>query len=259
MEKKGRGFAGMDTEAQRKISSMGGKAAHAAGTAHEFNSEEAREAGRKGGAASGKKRWEKEQEVPTKTTNIKTTAERNAEFEAMTPQQKRVTLAQDVLAQMAAGRFIATRGTYLEPDGGGSLAEEDADKDLSEILVDVETCDVCAIGSLFFCAVMRADKIKVGNKERITKYGARLRDLGYDYHTYLEQFFDAFTAEAIECLFESGYCYDKYGRYRSVPESASRNADSRMTWLMQNIAANNGQLVYDWVAPTMGEQTTVGA
>ncbi|MBP9820464.1 general stress protein [Candidatus Woesebacteria bacterium] len=45
----GRGFAGMDPEQQRKIASKGGRAAHAKGTAHEWTSEEAREAGRRGG------------------------------------------------------------------------------------------------------------------------------------------------------------------------------------------------------------------
>jgi uncharacterized protein len=44
-----KGFASMDPEKQRKIASKGGKAAHRKGTAHEFTSEEAREAGRKGG------------------------------------------------------------------------------------------------------------------------------------------------------------------------------------------------------------------
>jgi uncharacterized protein len=46
-----RGFASMDEDRQREIASMGGKAAHEKGTAHEFDSEEAREAGRKGGQA----------------------------------------------------------------------------------------------------------------------------------------------------------------------------------------------------------------
>jgi len=39
----------MDPDKQRSIASKGGKAAHAKGTAHEFTSEEAREAGRRGG------------------------------------------------------------------------------------------------------------------------------------------------------------------------------------------------------------------
>jgi len=40
-----RGFASMDPQKQREIASEGGKAAHASGNAHEFNSEEARRAG----------------------------------------------------------------------------------------------------------------------------------------------------------------------------------------------------------------------
>jgi len=39
----------MDDEKQREIASRGGRAAHERGTAHEFSSEEAREAGRRGG------------------------------------------------------------------------------------------------------------------------------------------------------------------------------------------------------------------
>ncbi len=44
-----RGFASMDEQKQREIASKGGKAAHVSGHAHEFDSEEARAAGRKGG------------------------------------------------------------------------------------------------------------------------------------------------------------------------------------------------------------------
>jgi general stress protein YciG len=51
-----RGFASMDREKQREIASKGGKAAHAKGTAHEFDSDEARDAGRKGGQAVSRNR-----------------------------------------------------------------------------------------------------------------------------------------------------------------------------------------------------------
>ena len=51
-----RGFASMDRGKQREIASKGGKAAHAKGTAHEFDSSEAREAGRKGGVAVSRNR-----------------------------------------------------------------------------------------------------------------------------------------------------------------------------------------------------------
>lgn len=42
-----RGFAAMDPKRQREIASLGGRAAHQSGHAHEFTSEEARAAGRK--------------------------------------------------------------------------------------------------------------------------------------------------------------------------------------------------------------------
>ncbi|AHX13203.1 general stress protein [Dyella jiangningensis] len=51
-----RGFAAMDSERQREISSIGGRAAHAGGHAHRFTSEEARAAGRKGGSAVSRDR-----------------------------------------------------------------------------------------------------------------------------------------------------------------------------------------------------------
>lgn len=54
--KKRCGFAAMDRRKVSEIASKGGKAAHAAGTAHQFTSEEAREAGRKGGKAAHKRR-----------------------------------------------------------------------------------------------------------------------------------------------------------------------------------------------------------
>ena len=47
-----RGFAAMDPEKQRRIASEGGRAAHLQGVAHEWSSDEARAAGRKGGQSS---------------------------------------------------------------------------------------------------------------------------------------------------------------------------------------------------------------
>src|SRR2546421_2831797 len=51
-----RGFASMDAAKQKEIASKGGRAAHAKGTAHEFTSDEARVAGRKGGEAVSRDR-----------------------------------------------------------------------------------------------------------------------------------------------------------------------------------------------------------
>ncbi|MBB1283498.1 general stress protein [Flavisolibacter sp. BT320] len=55
-QKSRRGFAAMSPERQREIASLGGRAAHQQGVAHEWSTDEAREAGKKGGQVSGKRR-----------------------------------------------------------------------------------------------------------------------------------------------------------------------------------------------------------
>lgn len=57
-KKQRRGFAAMDPNKQREIASKGGKASHDQGTGHEWNTEEARAAGAKGGFASQRSRHE---------------------------------------------------------------------------------------------------------------------------------------------------------------------------------------------------------
>ncbi len=64
MAKEDRGFASMDRSKQREIASKGGKAAHQKGTAHEWTSEEAREAGRKGGMASHRRKQQQGGDMP---------------------------------------------------------------------------------------------------------------------------------------------------------------------------------------------------
>jgi hypothetical protein len=60
MEKQRRGFALLTPERRKAVSALGGAKAHATGRAHKFTSEEARDAGRKGGKAGvglRKNRW----------------------------------------------------------------------------------------------------------------------------------------------------------------------------------------------------------
>ena len=79
MAKEDRGFASMDRAKQREIASKGGKAAHQKGTAHEWTSEEARDAGRKGGIASHRRRREALQQDGS-TSQPESTNEQNREM-----------------------------------------------------------------------------------------------------------------------------------------------------------------------------------
>jgi general stress protein YciG len=75
----GRGFAGMDPERQRSIASEGGRAAHEQGKAHKFTPEEAREAGRKGGMASGSARARKAREAQAQRAAQENAGQENRE------------------------------------------------------------------------------------------------------------------------------------------------------------------------------------
>jgi general stress protein YciG len=81
--KEDRGFASMDRSKQRDIASKGGKAAHQKGTAHEWTSEEAREAGRKGGMASHRRKQEQQQTPPDSDNNPESAAGANPNLEQM--------------------------------------------------------------------------------------------------------------------------------------------------------------------------------
>lgn len=54
--KQRRGFALLDPDRVRTLAQKGGRAAHAAGVAHQYTVEEARAAGKKGGAVTAKAR-----------------------------------------------------------------------------------------------------------------------------------------------------------------------------------------------------------
>lgn len=56
MTNKPGGFAAMDPARRSEVSSEGGRASHRGGNAHEYTSEEAREAGRKGGVSVSRDR-----------------------------------------------------------------------------------------------------------------------------------------------------------------------------------------------------------
>jgi hypothetical protein len=56
-EKRKRGFALWDPARHREVASVAGKAGHAQKTAHEWTSDEAAAAGRKGGLKTACKRW----------------------------------------------------------------------------------------------------------------------------------------------------------------------------------------------------------
>lgn len=182
----------------------------------------------------------------------KATKYRNEQFQKLTPSEKRVQIARDVLAQLRSKRLVATSGSWLTGVFGDSLySREDVENnvELQDLLKKQETCEGCALGGMFMCAVERHNKLKVGN---LPNDGLIDED---DAVNYLRKFFPINQLDEIEAAFERG------GGARSGTEEAEDFAseveddEERMRLIMENIIVNKGRFVPEqkpeqtWVTP----------
>lgn len=161
---------------------------------------------------------------------------KNEQFAAMTPAEKRVALAQDVIMQLNAELIIAEQGTYL------SLHEENSLK-----------CDACALGSLFICSVTKPElaldiDVVVDMSDRES-----MQD-------HLGGIFDPAQLDMIETAFEMD-SYMKYPKGLDVDDESAVTAfndlinktiefgrkyvydKARLIAIMENVVANKGTFV----------------
>jgi hypothetical protein len=178
-------------------------------------------------------------------------AKDNAAFEKMTPSEKRVTIARDVIAQLAVGRLVATTGLWLASPNGMLFDDSDAEKDLElqAVLKKTKTCEGCAMGGLFMCAVERANKLKVSELVNVDtdedgeSFVTDGEVQGDDAFSYLKRFFSKGQLEMIETAFEQGGGATSAG-FES--ESFAENVEDpgeRMRLIMENIVVNKGKFV----------------
>lgn len=189
----------------------------------------------------------------------------NKTFEALSPADKRVYIARDVLEQIRLKKLIPTTGTWLTGVGDEPLvSEKDIKKDpeLQEILAKTKQCEGCALGGIFMCTINAADKLKVSDLNGVQEFQEeRKKDEGLEacYRTpfnafehgqvfykdafkYLKRFFTTNQLAKIENAFERGN-----GACRNEGDYESRNfaldvddPTDRMTLIMQNIVVNKG-------------------
>lgn len=167
----------------------------------------------------------------------------NRAFARMTPAQKRVTIARDVLSQLQARRITAESGTYLRTKNRVVVKKKDEGDDLGKLTRQIKTCNACAVGSLFLCAVERADKLKLGSADDDAAMARRgplessFNDLDLDLHRYLGKFFSAEQLAAIEGAFENGSVGGAACRMLEVVEDDG----DRLRLIMENISRNRGR------------------
>lgn len=193
----------------------------------------------------------------------------NKAFQALSPAEKRVYIARDVLAQIASKKLVPTIGIWLSGKGRDLFTEKDLNKDpeLQDILKKTKQCEGCAIGGMFMCAVQTADQLKLSKLEGVKNFKEDQEDNPGQYHyldndidqrdafNYLKKFFSSNQLAMIETAFERGG-----GAYHAHDGSADfvtsiTGASERMKLIMQNIIVNKGTFrpekkpVQVWVIP----------
>lgn len=176
-------------------------------------------------------------------------ARANKTFEKLTPAQKRVQIARDVLAQLKSKRLIAANGIWLDstPFGAGTLftaSQLKKNLELQEVLKKRKQCSGCAMGGLFMCAVERANKLKlkdIMDSDNDDEYAIS----GTNTFNYLSKFFEGEQLAEIETAFERGQ-----GAHRGSSDAISfaqeeEDPGERMRLIMENIIINDGEFLPD--------------
>ncbi len=193
-----------------------------------------------------------------KSHNRKVAAD-NAAFEKLKPGEKRVAIARDVLKHVASRKIIPTQGAWVDTVGNGPLVTEkniEQDPELQSLFLNMKSCNACALGGMFMCAVEKADKLKVSDLQDVAVDG-NTYEAGVeqeDVFKYMKKFFTEDQLGKIEAAFEKGEgaCYDDEG-CEFAPDV--EDASERMRLVMENIIANKGTFkpevepVATWTTP----------
>lgn len=186
----------------------------------------------------------------------------NAAFDAMTPEQKRVAIARDVLEWLRIGKIVPEPGTYLTVH---NTAGQRVDIGMDPGPINGHKCTACALGAIFACATERTD-LTIGGVNRAGNWPDAAR-------AQLGPYFDLDQLKLIESAFEDygGFyldgtprgredhqmayravrfgvkvgdahpCFE--GRYVDRSMRRQRSPDRILRAIMQNIIDNNGTFI----------------
>jgi hypothetical protein len=171
----------------------------------------------------------------------------NAAFKKATKAEKRVMIAKDVLAQIKAKRYIPESGTWVDPNWN-IRNEIDGTESVQKLFADrtIETCNVCALGSLFMsCTNLNnntcVSDINYGGEG--TEIGERIQD-GDTLSNGLNKIFSKKQLQLIEVYFETGDgWFGEDSRHVAYFNDAYPDDEDRLVEIMKNIVANDGTFV----------------
>ena len=171
----------------------------------------------------------------------------NAAFRRLSASAKRVAIAKDVLAQIAARKYRATCGVYVD---GLKTEDVPGETQLQEIVAGQrESCEVCGIGSVFMSAVRLGDNLTVGEALSVAGYDSYVNESVMA--DKVREYFAPAQLALIETAFERGPVgiSEDWHQDSAAPERAIRfgnryrSATARLKAIMTNIVENEGTFV----------------
>lgn len=161
----------------------------------------------------------------------------NQAFAKLTKAQKRVRIAQDVIAQVKLGQIKAQHNTYIDESQFDNGDTDLSGRQLSELVGD-RSCDACGIGSVFIATVRRRDAFEYD--------GCGVGDA--DMLDYLRDFWDPQQLRLIEAAFDTPQiplgakeqAAVAFRRMYEDVEAEEDNADELLVKIMENVIRNRG-------------------
>jgi hypothetical protein len=197
-----------------------------------------------------------------KKKEIEKLKELNKVFKKSSPAMKRVIIAQDVIAQLKAKKFIAIPGQYLKIvtkeseyslEGYFRLKLDEEPTELQKIIQTPNIqCNVCAIGSCFSSLINIKDNFELNTNN---SYEITDNENNNGMTEELEKYFSLEQLKMMEIAFE---CWDipyyviNYFEQNDIEYLMNysekfgkkyKKANNRLIAIMQNIIKNNGEFV----------------
>jgi hypothetical protein len=155
-------------------------------------------------------------------------------------------IAQDVLAQLKAKRYVAESGCWVRIHySPATVAETDS---VQELFVEkkIESCNVCALGGLFMSCTNFNNNTLLKDLDSVSEYLGSLVDEGKKLSNKLNSIFTTNQLKLIESYFEAndGFFRDYYegdrieAFYNKYPSEKKR-----LQLIMENIVENDGTFV----------------
>lgn len=178
-------------------------------------------------------------------------AKDNRQFGLLEPAAKRVEIAKDVIAQIKANKLVPSQGVWLNTSFNPIPVKDTTE--VQKILNKVNSCEGCAIGGMFMCAVKKADKLTL-KEAAVNKYDKKeLEYVNFDEKIafkYLRRFFTNHQLALIEVAFEGGNGGTNLHKLRGLTLDAFNaaavfclevGASAKMRLIMENIIVGEGK------------------